>query len=203
MKVIIKLLSVTIVFIIGYIAGNIGIDSLLNKIKSEAASTSISSGISLLSSVITIIVFVAYILGKLYAIKKTEFTLNETIEVSYSGDLEGFKVVEEVELGDVTDETIYFMSSEPMREISFYAYDFEDDKKGKLIYNYQTLKNDEALKIKTYLPCGIPNYIIEYVRFDYVEGKITLGEDGRNGVISNNLSIKHTWKSYFYYLVKA
>ncbi|PED71316.1 hypothetical protein CN680_07540 [Bacillus pseudomycoides] len=203
MKASVKIIVILLVFLFGYMLGNVGLDFILNKMKRELVDLNLITLISFISSLTTILVFIVYIIGKLFAIKKTEFTLHETIQVSYEGNIEGYRVVDEFNLGENTTETVCFVSSEPMRKIKFYEYDYENDKNGKLVQEYGVLKNGEALKIKTYLPCGIHNYIIEYERFDYVQGKVILGENGYNGLLSNNLSIEHTWKSYFYYLVKA
>lgn len=203
MKSTIKVLLILSVFLLGYFLGNFGLDSILNKLKNEFKDLNLISTIGFISSLTTIIVFIAYIIGKLFAIKKTEFTLNEVIEVSYEGNNEGYEIVDTLELGENLDEAIYFVSSEPIRKIEFYEYDFEKDRNGKLVNVYGILKNRETLKIKTYLSCGIPNYNVEYERFDYVKGKIVLGENGKDGSLSRNIFIKHTWKSYFYYLVKS
>ncbi|KEK22848.1 hypothetical protein [Bacillus gaemokensis] len=203
MKSIINVLIILSVFLLGYLLGNIGLESIVDKLKNEFKELNLVAIIGFMSSITTIVVFIAYIIGKLFAIKKTEFTLKEVVEVSYKSDIEKYRIIDTLELGDNLEESIYFVSSEPIRKIKFYEYDFEKDKNGKLVNEYGVLKNGEALKIETFLPCGIPNYNVEYERFDYVKGNIVLGENGKDGSLSRNLSINHTWKSYFYYLVKS
>lgn len=57
-----------------------------------------------------------------------EITLEETVEVSYEN------VIDEYNLGELNSEFVYLSSTEPLRWVKFYEYNFNDIKnyKGKL-----------------------------------------------------------------------
>lgn len=191
-----------VIFIIGYILGYLRLENLLHRIISEYSHLSLVSLIGFASSLITLLLFVMYILGRIILIKKMEVTLLESLKVCRDNELDDVEVVEEFTLGENNSEVVYLTSDEPMRYIKFYEYDFMNERNGTLLYQHGLLKNGYTIKINTYLTCGIPNYLIEYQRFDYVKGRVLLGENGKNGLIIENLEIKHTLKSIIYYLIK-
>lgn len=197
-----KTLTIIFIFLIGYFLGILRIDTLIIRIVDEYRDLNMIEVIGFASSIITLLLFGTYILGRYLMIKRMEVTLLETIEVSRDGELKGFNVVEEFDLGENKSESIYLTSTEPIRYIEFYGYDSQRNKNGKLLQQYGPLKNGQAIKINTYLTCGIPNYVIEYQRFDYVKGRLTLGENGKNELVAESLEIKHTFKSIFFFLVR-
>jgi hypothetical protein len=200
-----RVYSFIIIFVTGFILGEIDTRPIMNKISHEIAQTNIVSIIGLISSITTLLVFLMYIVGKVYAIKKAEMFLTESFFVRHNNDISDLNITKEVNLDKDIEahETIYLVSNEPIRNISFYTYDWENDKEGALIESIGSLKTGEALCIYTLLPCGIPNYIIKYERFDYVIGKLVLSEDGRGLTNFRTPEIKNTMKSYFYHLVKS
>lgn len=200
-----RLVGVIIIFFAGFILGQIDTKPIINKIIQETAQMNMVSVIGLISSITTLIVFLMYIVGKFYAIKKAEMFLAESFFVGYDNETSDINITKEINLDEDLqgNETIYLVPREPIRDISFYHYDWEKNKEGTFIKNVGSLRTGEALCIYTYLPCGIPNYIVKYTRFDYVKGRLILGEDGRGLTNYRTPEIKHTWKSYFYHLVKS
>jgi hypothetical protein len=194
-----------IVFVFGFILGEMDTKPIINKIGQEIAQMNIVSIIGLVSSITTLLVFLMYIVGKLYAIKKTELFLAESFFVRYNKETSDINIAKEIKLDkDIeSHETVYLVPNEPIRDISFYTYDWENDKEGTFIESVGSLKTGEALCIYTHLPCGIPNYIIKYERFDYVKGSLVLSEDGRGLTNFRMPELKHTMKSYLYHLVKS
>lgn len=201
MKTIGKISTIILIFLIGYVLGVLGIENLVMRFVNGLQDLNVIEIIGFASSIVTLILFGTYILGRYLMIKRMEITLLETIEVSHNEELSGFNVVEEFELGENTSEAIYLTSTEPIRDIKFYRYDYQRDKNSELLQQYGPLKNGQAIKINTYLTCGIPNYVIEYQRFDYVKGRLALGENGKNGKVAESLEIKHTFRSIVYFLV--
>ena len=70
------------------------------------------------------------------------------------------------------------------------------------IYNSERIYNDHALRIDTTITCGIPNYILEFERCDYMNGELILQENGKNGIEEELLIFKHTFRSILYYLFR-
>ena len=52
------------------------------------------------------------------------------------------------------------------------------------------------------LTCGIPLYIIEFERSDFIKGTLILQSNGKNGIQEEMLTFHHTWKSVIYYLFR-
>lgn len=200
-----RICSFIIIFVTGFIIGEMDTMPIINKIGHEIVQLNIVSIISLISSITTLLVFLMYLVGKIYAIKKAEMFLTESFFVRNNNDTSHLNITKEINLDkDIqANETVYLVPNEPIRDISFYTYDWKNDKEGTLIECLGSLKTGEALGIYTHLPCGIPNYIIKYERFDYVKGKLVLAEDGRGLTNFRTPEIKHTMKSYFYHLVKS
>lgn len=187
------------IFLAGYAFGYIT-PRLINELRT----LNLIETISFFSSVVTLLLFLFYLIGRYLLVRKVETFITESIDVVYTSNAENQKnnIVDVIELGEDNSETVYLSSIEPMRYIKFYKYDFINGDKGEFIVEYPNLKNGQVLEINTYLPGGIPNYILEYQRFDYVKGKLILGENGKNGLLVENLELKHTVKSLLYYLVK-
>lgn len=187
------------IFLAGYAFGYIS-PRLINELRT----LNLIETISFFSSVFTLLLFLFYLIGRYLLVRKVETFITESIDVTYTFDAENQKnnIVDVIELGENLSETVYLSSIEPIRYIKFYEYDFEGNRKGKFIDEYVNLRNEQVLEVRTYLPDGIPNYILEYQRFDYVKGKLLLSENGKNGLLVENLELKHTVKSLLYYLVK-
>lgn len=200
-----KTITILTVFILGYLLGEIDIKPILKDLEKEFIELNVISIIGLASSVTTLLVFLMYLIGKVYAIKKAEMFLTESFFVRHNNNTDDLNIGKEITLDENIEayETIYLVPKDPIRGIKFYAYDWENHKEGELIKSVGSLRAGEALCINTYLPCGIPNYIIKYERFDYVIGTLVLQEDGRGLTNFRTPEIKHTWRSYFYHLVKA
>lgn len=200
-----KTITILIVFILGYLLGEIDVKPILKDLENEFIELNTISIIGLASSVTTLLVFLMYLIGKVYAIKKAEMFLTESFFVRHNNNNDDLNIGKEITLDKDLEECeiIYLVPNDPIREIKFYTYDGDYHKEGQLIESIGSLKAGEALRINTYLPCGMPNYIIKYERFDYVIGTLVLQEDGRGLTNFRTPEIKHTWRSYFYHLVKA
>lgn len=186
-------------FLLGYFFGKFDVKIMVNKIIEKYEIMDVTSFIS---SLVTLLLFLAYIFGRILLIKKMEITIEETVNVLRDPENQEFNVVDTYNLGDLNSETIFLYSTEPLRWVKFYEYDFNNEKnfKGKLVKEHKILKNGEVLQINTYLNDGIPNYLVEYERFDYIKGEIILAENGKNGN-SAQPDKKHNFKSYLYYLI--
>lgn len=181
---------------------NIGLESIITKLIEQFEDTNFVTLMGVISSIITVILFFTYIIGKVFLIKQMEMTIFESLDVSYNTEEKNYKITEVLELGELTNETIYITPSQPLRYLKIYNFDINKFSKGKLIANIGPVNNGHTIQINTYLTEGIPNFVIEYQRFDFVLGKLDLVENGKNGVLSENLRNKHTLRSFFYYLVK-
>lgn len=206
MKILIKNIVILLIFILGYICGNIGKDTILSSFILTLSKLEIIEIIGLASSIISLVLFITYIIGRCFMINEMKVTILETFDLFYNDEERDFKVVEEYDIGDNNTEKIYLKSSETLRWIKVYESEYNEKNnkfnKGRLLLNHNLLKRGFAVKLNTYLPCGIPSYIIEYQRYDFIIGELVLAENGKNGILEEQVSIKHTIKSILYYLVK-
>lgn len=69
------------------------------------------------------------------------------------------------------------------------------------IYHPLKLNKNEAVYIRTDLPCGAPCYQIQITKFDYVKIIAELGSNGKVGGVSLvNCKTKYGIRSFLYYL---
>lgn len=206
MKTLIKNIAILSIFILGYICGNIGIDTILSSFILKLSNLEIIEIIGFTSSIVTLVLFIAYIIGRCFMINQMKVTISETFNLFYNDEETDFKVVEEYDIGENNTEKIYLQSSETLRWIKIYECEYDDKNnkfnKGRLVLNHELLRSGFAIKLNTYLPCGMSSYILEYQRYDFIIGKLELAENGKNGILEEQVSIKHTIKSILYYLVR-
>lgn len=194
------------IFLLGYIEGSIGIGKILENVISKVTMLDWIEVIGVTSSVITLVLFIAYIVGKIFLIKQMENTLFENITLGTVKDFANVRVVAEYNVGGNNNEVVYLFSSQTLRWIKIFEYQWDEKKevfkKGNLVVHHKYLKNNFAIQINTYLPCSIPAYIVEYERYDFIRGRLDLVANGKNGVMEEGIKLKHNKKSMLYYLVK-
>lgn len=193
------------IFLLGIICGKVGIDTMSNALVSSLSNLELIQIVGCSSSVATLILFILYFCGKYFIIKQMKNTIFENV-VRYDSNPINLRVVEEYNVGENNSEQLFIYSSNSLNWIKVYECSYDDNKKifvkNKLIIKHGYLRNGFSIKINTYLPCGLPSYILEYQRFDFIIGSLLLSENGKNGIVDEGLSIKHTFKSLLYYLVK-
>ncbi|PGW18770.1 hypothetical protein COD90_07235 [Bacillus cereus] len=202
MRFLSKSISIVLIFILGYFFGYIGLNNVMLKLIEQIEKISFITLIGVISSIITVILFIAYIAGRIFLIRQMEMTLLESLDISSKSTDKQYNLIEELEIGDNTVEEIFITSSQPLRYIKIYNYDVEKMDKGELIKEIGPIRHGHSIKINTYLTCGIPNFVLEYQRFDFVIGRLELSENGKSGILTENLLINHTFRSYIYYIVK-
>ena len=208
MKIILRSVGIFLIFIFGYILGKIGLDYLIDSMIEELSKLDYTSLIGLISSLITVVLFISYIVGKIFLIKQMEVTLFEKFDLKYHQETESdiyngnYEIVERLNIGEYNNEVIYITPSQPLRYLNIYEFDTVKLKKEELIETIGPIANGHTVQINTYLNCGMPSFTIEFQRFDFVKGALDLSENGKTGVVSQNLVLNHTIKSYLYYLVK-
>ena len=55
-------------------------------------------------------------------------------------------------------------------------------KKVKELEKFEKIMNNTSIRIDTILACGIPLYIIEFERSDFIKGTLVLQSNGKNGI---------------------
>lgn len=205
-KILIRSIAILSIFIVGYICGDIGKDTILSFFILNLSNLRIIETIGFISSIVTLVLFMTYIIGRCFMINQMKVTILETFNLFYDDEETNFNVVEQYDIGENNTEKIYLQSSETLRWIKIYEYEYDANSnkfnKGRIVVNHELLRSGFAIKLNTYLPCGMPSYIVEYQRYDFIIGKLELAENGKNGILEEQVSIKHTIKSILYYLVR-
>lgn len=159
-----------------------------------------------ISSFATLITFIIYLIGKVIRIKISKKLRYENIEVYYNPYVpnSNIKIVEEYNIGSTNTEKLIVSSLVPLNWVKVYEYEFDDKKdefkKGKLIEKHGYLRAGHAIQINTYLSCGVPAYILDFERYDYLRGSVCFAENGKNGILEECVTMSHTLRSYLYYV---
>jgi hypothetical protein len=159
-----------------------------------------------LSSIVTLISFVIYLIGKVIKIRLSKKLRFESIDVYYnSNDLpSNIKIVEEYNIGDFNSEKLVISSEAPINWIKIYKCEYDEIgnklKREELIEKHGFLNAGHSIQINTYLSCGIPSCSIIIQRYDYMIGSFHMGENGENGIVDKQIEMSHTFLSYLYYI---
>lgn len=157
-----------------------------------------------ISSFATLISFIIYFIGKFIKIKTSKKLRYESIAVYYNVCDNSFQIVDEYYIGESNSEKIIVSSEVPLNWIKIYEYKYDKKKgkfyKGKMIESHGFLRAGHAIQINTYLPCGMPSYMLEFERYDYLVGRFHFAENGKNGILEECVKISHTFRSYLYYI---
>lgn len=159
--------------------------------------------IGFISSIATLILFVMYFIGKFFIIKSNQNLIHDKIEAIYDESTsEKYKIVDSYDVGG--GEKLIITSLNGINYIKCYQlyYDNENNRiiNKKLVFKHGFLNIGHSIEINTILVEGFPQYKIEYETSDFMIGEMYLQYNGRNGITSENVHIKHTFKSYIYYL---
>lgn len=156
------------------------------------------------SSIITLISFIIYFIGKFIRIKMRKKLRRENIEASYNVNENNLKIVDEYCVGPSNTERIIVSSAVPLNWINIYEYEFDNEKnkfkKGILIVRHGFLRAGHAILINTYHSCGVLAYMLEFEQYDYLRGRFCFAENGKNGILEECVTISHTFYSNLYYI---
>lgn len=158
------------------------------------------------ASIMTIILFIFYFLGRFIIIIKEKENKYEQIDLYITNDNEVFKEYKIIEEYNLDEDCNEYMIITP-REKSYnwfkiYEYDDESNKKNCIYNRNGFLNSGHSIKIKAKIAECIPKYIIKFERSDYIVGEMELSHNGKNGVQEELIKCKHTWKSILYYILK-
>ncbi len=156
-----------------------------------------------ISSIITLVSFMLYLVGRAIRIRLAKEFRTVNIEVIYnqeSHSKSSYKIVGEYYIGDDYSEKVIIFPDEHLRWVKIYACE-SGAKRGKLVAQHGLLKKGHAICIYTYLPCGIPSFLVEFQRHDYIKGKFYIAANNKNGILETQVELFYNLASYLYYLV--
>ncbi len=154
-----------------------------------------------ISSVITLVLFITYILGRCWSTHINAKCVYEKIEIEKTTDTNEKDIII-VNGSDILE----LQSEEYLNWVKVYSAKLDGE---KVIADKKTLKIVRSINRKTpiYLGVniseGIPNTVIEYQRADYVQGTFVVKYDGKGtGYSADDYTIKNTFLTWLYYLLK-
>lgn len=161
-----------------------------------------------IASIATLILFVIYFIGRIISLIIEKKVICEKIDIYIDeNDIQkDYKIVEEYKCkhnGEILIITPYERS---YNWLTIYECKYNERNKKlekiKELEKFNKIRNNTSVKINTILPCGIPLYLIEFERSDYIKGIIVLQSNGKNGIQEEMIQYHHTWKSVIYYLFR-
>ena len=164
--------------------------------------------ISLIASLMTIFLFIGYIIGRIWTIKENVQYSFEQIEVlgcvgdGYIQDYENDFVFQ-------SDCPTIVRITSPMayKTFSVSEIDFDNEREIVLGKKKEITRHDIPINTPLYLVIKFvdcqPLFMAEFERADGVKGSFLFEDSGRTGeVVRTNYKLEHTWKSRLYYFFK-
>lgn len=163
-------------------------------------------GLEFWASIATLVLFCAYIFGRIITINIEKGFIYESPQYYFEDeDLSGIAITEEYGSSDNLGGFMLFSSEKALRNVELYKCHISE--KGKIVrddrvFSHGYLNQGSVLKINI-LPIGlIPHYLLVFQRYDYLKGTLPISENGRNGIASEIITIKHSFLSVIYALVR-
>lgn len=164
-----------------------------------------------LSSLITLFLFVIYIIGRLWTInikRKLNYEHFKMLNVDEENKICNF--IDPNKLCDLGEDELNIFSSDlHINKFKIYEIEYINGRYEKWVlkskvprYIYKNLNANESLYIKMNTPCGGPSkYLIEYIRYDYVKVSYIPSYNGFSEDVSKyKFKSKMTLRGYLYYL---
>ncbi|RHQ88777.1 hypothetical protein [Clostridium sp. AF21-20LB] len=159
-----------------------------------------------LANFCTIILFVLFVIGKIWILKRNMPLYNENFEYILVDKDEEFN--RQFLLGE--KETIKLSSPDGIYDIIVYVLNRTEKGKPKRtrissaledgIQHPLKLNKNEPVYLRMDLPCGMPDYQLEIIKYDYVKLIVELGANGKVGGIWVNVKVRCGVRSLLYYL---
>lgn len=157
-----------------------------------------------IASIATLILFVIYFIGRTIIIFNVKPINHELLEIEspvYSDKQR--QVVETCCLDDDYCNKLFLTSTNGIRNIKIYQIKYNDDFSKIIekceVFNHTFLNIGHTLEIQTILPECIPTYLLEFTTSDYKKISLEITDNLKNGVISELIIPKHTFKSLLLY----
>lgn len=162
--------------------------------------------ISNLASIITVILFIGAIIGKIFVIMHERKSECEKVDLMITNNEKAFskyKIIDECILDEkCTEYVLITPTSKYYNWLKIYRYNFEKDSIGECVFKTDKIYYNQSVKINAWVTCGMPNYIVVFERDDYMRCSMPISHNGKNGIQEKLINCKLTFKSILYYLFK-
>lgn len=159
------------------------------------------------ASIATLALFVIYFAGRIITIYRFQsLETNEVHIMASDADCRNYEIIEDFFLDETPTFTIVIKSITGIRSLIIFRliYDSEMNIIGREAteHTISFINIGHAVAIHLTLPECLPRFELEYQTMDYKKVSLQLVDNLRNGIISQGIVAKHTFKSVFYNLLK-
>ncbi len=161
-----------------------------------------------IASIATLILFVIYFIGRIISLIIEKKVIYEKIDIYIEEEdiPKDLKISDEYRCEHEEEILIITPYEKSYNWLAIYECKYNEKtnnlEKVKELERFEKIMNNTSLRIDTILTCGIPLYMIEFERSDFIKGTLVLQSNGKNGIQEEMLKFHHTWKSVIYYLFK-
>ena len=157
------------------------------------------------SSVVTLFLFVIYIIGHLWRIIVSRNLLYEKFQMENMSNDEVEKVDKLIDLSGDNGEIFSVSSPNGIRKISLYKCKYIEEtnclEKEQLVSEFSNVNINEKVYVRGVIPEGVPNTYVELEKTDYVKIGFAVATSGKNGeFVKVDYKCKMTLKSWIYYM---
>lgn len=158
-----------------------------------------------MSTIITCILFFAYIIGHIWKIKISKKLLYEKFQMEYLSDDEIESLDRFIDLDSKYGEIFSISSPNGINTICFYEINYNENngkiEKGKLIKKINDIDVNEKVYVRDIIPEGIPKLYIALEKTDYIKIEFAVSTNGKNNeFVKTDYKCKMSLKSWIYYL---
>lgn len=161
-----------------------------------------------IASIATLILFVIYFIGRIISLIIEKKVIYEKIDIYIKEEdiPKDLKISDEYRCEHEGEILIITPYEKSYNWLAIYECKYNEKnnnlKKVKELKKFEKIMNNTSIRIDTVLTCGIPLYIIEFERSDFIKGTLIMQSNGKNGIQDEMLTFHHTWKSVIYYLFR-
>lgn len=163
------------------------------------------NNVSNAASIVTLLLFIFYIIGHIYKINQIKDTLSEKYQFEDDFDFHGPKPQHYVEVSSDVDRIFSISSPVGIKEILIYnvKQDGENPEwiKGDCVKKLSNIKPNEKAYIRVNIPDLYEGCFIELEKKDGIKVSFGVADSGYDGsLIQTKYSLKMTFKSWLYYI---
>ena len=164
--------------------------------------------ISNVSGLITCILFIAYIIGHIWAIHISRNEIIEDITFERVDELENIEDLDIIDLAGENGKIFSIVSPKGIRNLKVFGVELDKNSKdifvkGDFIKELNDIKAKEKVYFKGEFLWYPSNIYIEFERIDYIKVSLIVGESGKDGSATCwGYKTKMGFKSWLYYLCK-
>lgn len=160
-----------------------------------------------ISSIITLILFMGAIIGKIIILGLSRRRNSEKIDIIITNNaekLQEYKIVETIvpDTDKCCEYLIITLINQSYNWVKLYKYDLNSRHTiGKPVATLKDIRINQSIAVNTIVTCAAPNYIIKFRREDNMIGEIPLCYNGKNGVQEQLVNMRHNFLSIIYYIL--